>query len=76
QDGSRSVQDWDGRSAWVEIQYHGSSPLAYAVVDPESRIGLDTNPLNNAARNASTPASRSRERLTYAAQLLLGVTAP
>ncbi len=76
EDGTRSTQDWDGRGAWAEFRYAGASPLAYAVVDPERRVTLDALPLNNAASRVRSPASRTRERLTYAAQLGLGVVAP
>lgn len=76
EDGTRSIQEWDGRSAWAEFRYTGASPLARVVVDPERRVSLDSAPLNNAASRVKAPSSRTRERATYAAQLGLGLVAP
>src|SRR5690606_30714336 len=62
EDGTRSIQEWDGRSAWAEFRYTGASPLARVVVDPERRVSLDSAPLNNAASRVKAPSSRTRER--------------
>src|SRR5690606_23090764 len=70
EDGSRARQHWDGRGNWTVIPPTRPSRLIAAVVDPDRKISLDDNLLNNAAR-LTTPSGRVWERATYAAQLAL-----
>jgi hypothetical protein len=41
---------WDGRDRWVSYEVTGPHPLLAAVVDPDERLVLDVNRLNNARR--------------------------
>ena len=75
-DGSRIRKHWDGRGRWTAIPYSGKSPLVGAVVDPEQRITLDDNLLNNATSSRPGGAPRITERAVYAAELLLGALGP
>ncbi len=70
EDGSRVRQRWDGRGNWTAITHTGPSRLVSAVVDPDRRISLDDNLLNNATR-LNTASGRVRERATFVAQALL-----
>lgn len=74
--GERTRRHWDGQSAWVRLDYAGSSPLVAAVVDPEQRVLLDDDLLNNAKSQVPQTPSRVFERAVYVAELLLGVVAP
>jgi len=41
---------WDGRDRWVEYEVTGPHPLTAAIVDPDERLVLDVNRLNNSRR--------------------------
>jgi hypothetical protein len=75
-DGRRTRRHWNGRGTWTSIEYRGPSPLVGAVVDPDQRIALDDNLLNNAISSSPGGAPRSLERGLYAAELLLGALGP
>lgn len=74
--GARTRHRWDGKGPFGVIDYRGSAPLAHAHVDPEHRVLLDDDLLNNAASAVPSSSDRSFERLLYFAQLFLGVFGP
>lgn len=75
-DGRHLMRHWDGEGDSTSIDYEGTSPLVAAVVDPERRIAIDENQLNNAVSTQARPPWRSLERATYAAELVLGAIGP
>lgn len=75
-DGSRTRRHWNGRGQWTSIEYRGPSPLVGAVVDPDGRVAIDDNLLDNAISSQPGGAPRSLERGIYAAELLLGAFGP
>ena len=59
-DGRSARETWDGQYRWTRFRYPGAK-VTRAVVDPERKIMLDTNPANNSwvdeegvARRAAT----------------------
>jgi hypothetical protein len=72
EDGRRELRSWSGEGTRYVVSYEGTSPLVGVTVDPETRVLLDENLLNNAASRQDAGAPRSLERLLYAAELLLG----
>jgi Peptidase family M1 domain len=46
-DGSSTVEHWDGRDRWVRYTYEREAQVESAEVDPGQRIGLDRNFFNN-----------------------------
>lgn len=72
-DGSRRLERWDGRGPFKIFEYSGARPLAYAVVDPEHKILIDDNLLNNQAAASESSLPRVHERLSYFAALALGL---
>ncbi len=75
-DGSRARRRWDGQGEWTTVEHQGQSPLVSVEVDPDRRVLLDDNWMNNAVRAQRGARSRTRERATYAGQLLLGWLGP
>ncbi|HTM46109.1 MAG TPA: M1 family metallopeptidase, partial [Polyangiaceae bacterium] len=71
-DGSEHRQRWNGSAPWLRIDYSGTSELIGAVIDPELKLPIDSNLLNNSKMLKPKSAARSYERLVYGAQLLLG----
>ena len=71
EDGSRQRRDWTGEAATHVISYEGPSRLIGVSVDPERRVLLDDDLLNNSATTEDQGAPRALERLLYACQLLL-----
>jgi hypothetical protein len=76
-DGSRQIVPWDGAGDWVRVPYEGASELVNVVVDPEIKVTLDDNLLNNAfgVRRARTGLC-TLEQFLYAAELALQLTMP
>ncbi len=79
QDGTTQRLQWDGKERWGRLPFHGKSPIAFAVVDPDHAVLIDQDPSNNFARGNSGSApssSRVTERLTYAAQVFFSSVLP
>lgn len=54
-DGTSASEEWDGQERWRRFDYSGSQRVEWAVVDPEEKVVLDINRLNNSRmRQAST----------------------
>jgi len=66
---------WDGRDRWVRYEVIGPHPLFAAVVDPDERLVLDANRLNNARRVRSDgrTAAYWGARWTFWLQLVLSL---
>ncbi len=76
QRGARTRVHWDGQGTHHAFEWSGSSPLTFAVVDPEHRIVLDDNLMNNGAARESESSNRTLERGVYLAELLLAWLGP
>ena len=46
-DGAVVREEWDGRAPYREYRFLRGAPLAEARIDPEGRIALDPDPVNN-----------------------------
>ncbi len=47
EDGSQASEKWDGRDRWRRFEYTGPQRVEYAVVDPQDKLPLDIDQLNN-----------------------------
>jgi hypothetical protein len=74
--GTVTRQKWDGSGSFRVVEHRGPSPIARVVVDPEQRVLLDDNLLNNAIATAPSYPYRTLERASYAATLALSVLGP
>jgi Peptidase family M1 domain len=45
--GDRIRESWDGRDRWIRYSYDRKTPVVSAQVDPEGKVWLDRNLLNN-----------------------------
>jgi hypothetical protein len=55
EDGSETRATWDGSDRWHRLDITGTEAAAYAVVDPDQKLPLDANRLNNSRmRTAGT----------------------
>ena len=63
EDGGETREVWDGQGRWYRIDVTSTRQAAYAVVDPDRKLPLDVNRLNN---------SRMREPGTRGAWRLAG----
>jgi hypothetical protein len=70
EDGSVERRDWDGVSETVEVLTTSQTRAVWANVDPELRVPLDDNLMNNSATLSPTRSLRVMERLAYVAQLM------
>jgi hypothetical protein len=75
-DGSRSRERWDGREPFHVVEWRGRVPLSSVVVDPERRVLIDDDLLNNAVASAPAVPRRTLERATYASQVLFSLFGP
>jgi len=60
-DGSETRQSWDGRDRWYRIEMTSRQRAEYAIVDPDGRLALDANRLNNSRMRS--PGTRGIVRL-------------
>jgi hypothetical protein len=74
--GTRTLVHWDGRGTHRVVDFQGTAPLVFARVDPEHRVLLDDDLLNNAVAVETRAPLRTLERGVYLAELLLGAVAP
>jgi hypothetical protein len=51
ENGDSSRVEWDGKDRYTVIKQTGESPIVYAAVDPDRKIMLDVNFLNNSRSN-------------------------
>jgi hypothetical protein len=61
EDGSEMREAWDGRDRWRRLSIVSTQRAAYAIVDPDFKLALDVNRLNNS--RMSTPGTRGIVRL-------------
>jgi len=74
-DGTTRVERWDGRGAYHTIDYSGASPLVRVVIDPERKVLIDDDLLDNQVTLRGNSLPRTRARLGYWAALgLSGIT--
>jgi len=76
ENGGRQRAHWDGHGALHVVDWRGAARLAHVVVDPEHKILLDDNLLDNAAAARPGGAPRTLERATYLAELGLALLVP
>jgi hypothetical protein len=75
-DGSRERRHWAGHEAVRAEEVSGPKRLTGAVIDPQYRVRIDDNLLNNAATTQPPSTSAVAERLSYYAALLLSLFGP
>lgn len=77
--GPRTRKTWDGEAEWTLMDYDGTSPLRAAIVDPDRKVLLDQNAVNNfvSVRGLDKKsAPRSNTRLWTLGNILLRLVAP
>lgn len=74
--GRQRIERWDGRGDFQVFENHGPERLLFAVVDPERKLLLDEDLLDNQAAAEEVGQPRTHERMAYWASLLLGGVAP
>jgi hypothetical protein len=74
--GRRRREHWDGHGAFHVLEWQSDRPPESVVVDPEHKILLDDNLLDNAANAHATGTPRVLERATYAGELGLALFGP
>jgi hypothetical protein len=75
-DGERTRVHWDGRGTHRVVDFRGDAPLAFARVDPEHRVLLDDDLMNNGVAVETEPPLRVFERALYWAELSLAWFGP
>jgi hypothetical protein len=76
ENGERSRQRWDGHGPFRVFEWRGNARLASVRVDPDAKVLLDGNLLNNSASLRRVPARRTFERTLYAFQTVFGWGTP
>jgi hypothetical protein len=68
EDGRSLVERWDGQDRWRRFEYKGAK-VVRAVVDPDRKIAIDVDPVNNEWISNDGPAWRASTK--WAARFLL-----
>ncbi|HEU5076384.1 MAG TPA: M1 family metallopeptidase [Polyangiaceae bacterium] len=76
QDGSRVRKHWSGESTTRTFEHRGPSRLVSVNVDPERRVTLDDNLLNNVTTKAGRDPEFPRESGRFLLQLCLWLAGP
>jgi hypothetical protein len=78
EDGHAERRRWDGRDRWRRFVFAHPAPLRSATVDPDAKIPLDVDLLNNGRyrRPERAPARRMQLGLAFILQSLLGLVGP
>jgi hypothetical protein len=74
--GARTRVRWDGRGTHHVVDFRGNAPLAFARVDPDHRVLLDDDLLNNAVARSPEAPLRTLERALYFAELGFALLGP
>ena len=74
--GNRRREHWDGRGSVHVLEWTSDAVPEAVVIDPDHRILLEDNLLDNAASASPSAPVRSVERLGYAGALLLALLGP
>jgi hypothetical protein len=74
--GTVTRKKWDGVGHFHVVEHRGPSPIARVVVDPDQRVLLDDDLMNNAVATAPSYPFRTLERASYAATLALSLLGP
>ena len=72
EDGRVINERWDGRDRWRRFEYPGAK-VVRAVVDPERKLAIDVDPVNNEWIASDGPAARAATK--WAARFLLWLQA-
>jgi hypothetical protein len=67
---------WSGEGPFHVVEHRGGAPLARVVVDPERRVLIDDNLLDNAASQDDDFPLRTLERSAYVGVLALALFGP
>lgn len=62
EDGTELRETWDGSGGWKRFQYERNSKLVRAQLDPDGRMLMDRNPLNNGRQVEKNGLSATRLR--------------
>jgi len=58
ENGDQKKENWDGQDRWKRFVYRSDSPIRHAIVDPELKLVMDVDYLNN-SRVSRPPGFRS-----------------
>jgi hypothetical protein len=78
-DGSKERVHWDGEGSAIRIPYHSDQPLRAALIDPDHKIVIEQDPMNDFATAPGAPlagAPRTLERFLYWAELAFQAVLP
>ena len=69
-------EHWDGHGPLHVLEWQSERAPAYVVIDPEHKVVLDDDLLDNAASTTGTTTPRVLERTTYVSELALALFGP
>jgi hypothetical protein len=75
-DGSRQREHWRVGSEFHVVEWRGRAPLAYVIADPEHRVLVDDDLMNNALAVTAPVPRHALERASYVAGLLFAGVGP
>jgi len=77
-DGSELRETWDGKDRYRDFEFTGTRKATWAKVDPDNRIDMDVNRLNNSwtEKPLHEPARRMTDKFVFLMQMMISLITP
>lgn len=77
-DGSEVRETWDGKDRYRDFEYSGTNKAVWAKVDPDNKIDIDVNRLNNSWTEdpLREPAKLMLNKFIFLMQMMISLIAP
>jgi hypothetical protein len=74
-DGDEVVEEWDGKTRSIDFEYTGPRRVDWVKIDPNDKIDLDVNRINNSwsAEKKFPAAARMTDKFVFLMQMIISV---
>jgi hypothetical protein len=77
-DGDEVFETWDGKGRYLDFEYTGKHKAIWAKVDPDNKIDIDVDRLNNSwtSEPLRTPTRRMMDKYVFLMQMMISLITP
>ena len=71
--GKEVLEQWDGKARYRNFEYHGADPVVWAKIDPDQKLAMEVNLLNNSYTTDPdrVPVRRALRKISVMMQLMI-----